>query len=140
MSVDSKIRLSDGTEVKASELKKGEKLLGITADGNEREQEVVSVVLTESVSVNVTHAKGQFLCSETHAILTLDSDPRPAGTLQPGDSVLLLNIGESEVTEVTSVGSLPVISITCEPDHTFYANGVASHNTKVIWPVGEAYL
>lgn len=140
VSVNANLLLSDGTSAKASSISSGIKLIGFSSDGELRAQTVIAAHQTLSVGLRIKHSQGEFVCSETHAVFLTNGETLSAGALEHGSRLLLSEFAESEVLEIEEIGSIPVISITCEPDHTFFSDDVASHNFKVVWPFGDAYL
>ncbi len=136
---DCNLLTPDGSSIHATEVLVGTKLQGFSSEGVLREQTVVSASKTQSVSVRVVFSTGELRCSESHAVFITNGETVAAGALKPGDRLLMVDFGESEVLKVEDDGSQSVYCITCDPDHTFFAQGVASHNRKAAWPTEEAY-
>lgn len=125
------ISMADGSQKAACLVSVGDVLNGVDSQGNPREQVVTAVLAAEQASLEIRHDEGSFICSESHILLTFEGDEVYADKVVPGTRLMAVGNSCTGVLSVSSLGQGKVYGWTCEPDHTFIAEGVVHHN-KVI--------
>ena len=138
--IRSSITLESGEKIAADQLSQEHKLLGFDADGQTRTQSVLAISRLDSEGVEILTEVGKLVCSTTHTVYRQSGEMCFAGVIQAGDFIISESGSAVNVLEVNSLGAIPVVSITCEPDHTFVVDGFRAHNQKPSIPAEILYL
>ena len=137
---DAMVTLESGEQIPASELTHLQKVLGFDANGQTRVQTVLAMSCHAAPGVSVETSHGKLVCSHTHSLFLESGEVTVAGLLTQGAMILTSDGSPTEVLNLENLGSTEVISITCEPDHTFIVDGLRSHNVKPSVPAEVLYL
>jgi len=134
LSLDEPIVLSNGTCILASEVRDGDKILGMGPDGDKREQMIHGVRQSQEALVRVTLSTGQITCSVTHPFFAMDGSTILAPCLDPDDLLVSESGAEVRVINVLPAGNGIVVAWQCTPDQNFFASGVLHHNKTAVAP------
>jgi hypothetical protein len=123
------ITMADYSLKMASEIAVGDELLGITDAGCPRMQTVTRLMsgVKPRIRLSVEGTK-DLICTETHPFAIRSGGWVLAGDLKVGDFLIDQSGEPVEILSMEPVEPAPVFIWTCEPDHTFFANGILNHN------------
>jgi hypothetical protein len=127
---------------KVDKLRRGDKLLGYSRWKGYVWQRVERVETAFQSMVMIRTCNRSLYCSRSHPVAVGWMGRfyrfRPAAQVQPGETVVCDVSGEAaeeRVLEVKDYGFSTVYSITTDSrPHTFFANGVLSHNKRYVYP------
>lgn len=130
------VLLAGGGCKPAAEVEVGDLLL--SGDGGT--DTVVALIRREEPRLRFVHAKGEFVCSRSHKLLTSEGEVLPASEFLDQERSLLGYEGEPvKILSLFELAEGPVFGWTCEPSHTFRCAGVQHHN-KTLPPFSAADL
>ena len=126
---EQELKFADGEVRSAATVQVGDTILGLSKDGERRVQTIVSVSKSIQPCVEIANSSGKLLCSASHYVVAQGWVEVLASGLCPDELTLIADDGsQASILSIRPMGAKEVVSITCVPDHVFFAGGVLNHN------------
>jgi hypothetical protein len=123
-----RITLANGSTIRAGELKVGMKVLAVHETTKELgSYPITNIKIQQAIKFRIRFDDGkEIICSDLHRFYLEDGDTLiRACKLNVG-----MRLGKSTITAIDYVGAGEVVSFEVEDAHTYFMEGVLSHNFK----------